>query len=502
MRTFALCSLLLTIMLQGNIALAQDEFKPTTSWKWWQGQIKMYFRSNPLGATQPAFRDNPFIQAGSRLQDSPDYHPSDGWMLAYYNFGSSASPKDFPFFAIYNKYKATLRFMFYNGSREAYQYFRVGMRIYSSGTRPAVFALQDPNGTKAKYNPDHIEYVLSKANKNDGWICVDFPLHGYHPSVMNTSTKMNVTIEGIAESELNLSGKIELKQVLDEQANVSVGGGFQALKNNFMSALKKGKTTYKNFNEYKSKASKVAKDLGKTDSGPYKFLKNVFKMSTEGIAAKKSFLEKIVKSKFAEAIPFVGGFISAFKVFTGSSSEHSLPMPLHFNGTIELKGTITQVQSLESFSFFFLPGSNTSLSQFSPVQTIPWGLMLYHYAVARQSVLDYIRGYDINGYPEGWREYYYDSGNLRFDVNPSSDFSVHIEVAFEYSGRAHDIRRYGLGTRLTEFSYWNRARRHLKTEGDPWGTYPKLKGYKVKYTITPRSPLLNLKKEADSYNFV
>lgn len=322
--------------------LEQPNVDPNWDWTQCCSGHTMYYSLN--GST-PTRLDNvqvPFYTNGHPLADAAnndlkDMWQQDGWMLVYKDFGTSVTAPPYPFFALYNKYKGTLRVMIYNSASLLNTYFKVTLSFRSSSPKSAIFAFAENRYNLQylnSYDANATQVAITKVNQGQGWIHGDFILTGYVPD-LNTSTVLHLDVKALNETQLTAEGSLTLDEVL---ASSPGGNDFNG---NFVEGVNKGYKAYKDVNT-------AAKDLGKSSSG----IGSVFGLF----------------SAFTEVVKFVEFLISG-------KSESSGREPLSFKGSTKINGTLTTAFQVLEYDFAMFGSMPNLPDYYRPLQSIPWGVV-------------------------------------------------------------------------------------------------------------------------------
>jgi hypothetical protein len=331
------------------------------NWSWYQqypNGLDMYYSFN----NQPVkINDNvqtPFFTAGNPLCKSDSYkdmYPEDGWTLVCRDFGTPSSAPENPYFILYNKYKGTLRYFFYNAQQTAYTYYKAQLSFNDISGGGAILTFNDDKAPfKSNYDKAIIESVIGKVAKFKDWYYADFYLWGYDPD-LDINTRLKLEVYGVDESTLSATGKIELNQIL-ENGQPSASSN---LASNFVSAAKDGIQTYKNvdgfFNDVKKEVDKETPKEVKDRAWWYN---DAADLVTSGL------------QDVAPAVGFLAGFIS--KII--STSDPVTPKPINLKGTFNFSGTITNDQLLMRSAIILNSDAPLSSEYLKPVQHINWGI--------------------------------------------------------------------------------------------------------------------------------
>ena len=131
----------------------------------------LYYSNNGSTPIQLNNVQLPFFTSGHPLAtDQKDMYPADGWMLVYRDFGTPTSAPAMPFFALYNKYKGTLRFMYYNANNLAYSAYRAELSFRNPTATAGLMTFTDTEkATLADYNKAKQDDFMGRMAINHGW---------------------------------------------------------------------------------------------------------------------------------------------------------------------------------------------------------------------------------------------------------------------------------------------------------------------------------------------
>ena len=230
-------------------------------WVWYQeysGGLDIYYEvvGQPNPVQVPSGKQTPFFTSEHPLNTADskkDMWPEDGWVLAYRDFGTSASAPAQPFFVLYNKYRGILRYMFYNAQNISYTYYQAELSFVDPQFLGALMTFSDDDKAFLNdYDANNTLNFMGKVAVFQGWGYADFQLFGYDPT-MDSNSRMRIQIWGIDESVLDVeSTEFTLNQVLDD-ANLE---GSKSSGGNLKESFDKGQNFYKS----SEKAIKGLKD--------------------------------------------------------------------------------------------------------------------------------------------------------------------------------------------------------------------------------------------------
>jgi hypothetical protein len=331
----------------------------SSTWDWTVSGAGHTMYYSPNGST-PIQLNNvqlPFFTSGHPLAtDEKDMYPADGWMLVYRDFGTPTSAPAMPFFALYNKYKGTLRFMYYNVQNLAYTAYRAELSFRSTTSTAGLMTFTDTvKASLADYDKAKQDDFMGRMAINQGWAWADFTLFGYDPNA-HPDAKLHLELHGMDISQVALEGSLNLNQVIDSSAPSSSNtNAFSTL----VGAYNAGHKYYKDVNAQKAAlAARVKKETDNTATAdPW------------WVAPAQTFLASGVVS----AAPYIGAMLGFVKFFMGGKTGQARREPMNFEGALKLNGTITTVQQIDMGDFALNTGA-AAPDFYRPVQTIPWGV--------------------------------------------------------------------------------------------------------------------------------
>ncbi len=326
------------------------------SWSWTASGAghTMYYSVN--GST-PIRLDNvqvPFYTSGHPLAtDQKDMYPEDGWMLAYRDFGTPSDAPAMPFFALYNRYRGTLRVMFYNAPTIAYTAYRVELSFRNTAAAGALLTFSDPERTTtADFDRSKTESYMGRMAQFRGWAYADFSLVGYDPA-LHPDAKLHLDLSGIDESQVVLdSTKFTLSEVLD---NANPSSSRPLSLSSVLDAFNKGQKYYKDVASAKKSLQDRIDKTGTSNpwwKGPAKAL---------------------VGGAVGSAAPYIGALVGFVTSFFGSKSQQTAREPLNFQGSLQLQGTISLTRQILALDLALSPGA-AAPDFYRPVQRVPWGV--------------------------------------------------------------------------------------------------------------------------------
>jgi hypothetical protein len=319
------------------------------NWQWWPYQAHNLYYS-PTGSINNIQTINtflPFYTQGNVLNSGPelDIFPEDGWVLAFRDFGTPTRPIDFPFFVLYNKYRAIFRVMLYNAQQVPSSYLKAELSFVNPGYTGGLMTFNAEGNASFlnSYDANVKDHQIATSNQFSDWLVFDYNLAGYDPGyAMNAGLKLQ--INRIDETTITLNST---DFTLNETVTQATPGGQGT---SFATAINTGY----NIVDGADKFRKVLKESqwGKSD---------------------KSIFHNILNSAYVDAIPLVGTALGIIKSFIGTKTKPAPRQPLKFTGTLNFSGLAVLGNTLYSRTFS-LNSASTVLSDYKPVQPISWGL--------------------------------------------------------------------------------------------------------------------------------
>ncbi len=314
----------------------------------------MYYSVNGATPTRLDHVQVPFYTTGHPLAtDEKDMYPEDGWMLAYRDFGTPTDAPAMPFFALYNRYRGTLRVMFYNAPTIAYTAYRVELSFRNTAAAGALLTFSDPQKTlTTDYDRSKTEAFMGRMAQLRGWAYADFTVFGYDPS-LHVDAKLHLDLSGIDESKVVLnSTKFTLSEVLD---NANPSSSRPVTVSSVLDAFNQGHKYYKDVASAKKSLQERIDKLGTENPwwrGP---------------------AQDLISGAIGSAAPYVGALVGFVTSFLGGRSKQASREPLSFQGSLQLQGTIALTRQILAADFALSTGAGAP-DYYRPVQRIPWGV--------------------------------------------------------------------------------------------------------------------------------
>lgn len=350
--------------------MAASDPNLNAGWRWWEevaGQTVYYSPNN--GTPQVCWPKLPWYTPGNILNAYEiDMYPEDGWVLAYKEFGTLEQAVQFPYFALYNKYRGKFRLMLYKPYTQNSTYYMAELRFMNELVdQPQASALLTFRAQEKsfldKFDRGQIDSSISHMDVYGSWGVFDFDFAGYDPKLDDPQVDpiLQISIKGVNVGDLtgNIGGSIKLDQVLQNDS-ATLG----ASRNEFESLQEGLKAGSKYYKDVKGFQDDLKKNLEEQKKLPQDKREWWYGLATD-----------IAPLALASFAPYAGALVGAISGFIGGGK--SSPMePMHFKGLLDLqvKMTLTDNQAaLAPINLFLKPGPLSPLSQ-RPVQAVHWGV--------------------------------------------------------------------------------------------------------------------------------
>lgn len=289
--------------------------------------ITIYTRNNNL-ITVPLTVSYPWYSAGNPLAvANPDIQPNDGWELVYDDLGTAAKGVDFPFFALYNKYRGILRLFLYNSQRVSANYFRGELYFRESSFSNSILSYvgDEAKSTRATYDPAEKQTVIAYANAYSSWINFDFTVANYDDRI-NKNNVLDFKMYSINESNISLSStEFTLAHELASKAQLGTSSS------SFSSDLKTGQKYAKTFDDTQKLLKEAVNSMGRESL--------------------QKTVSNILKTPYVQAIPMFGQALGIIGSFIGGGGSQPFQWQmLKFNGSLKLEGTFTSTAPVYTLS--------------------------------------------------------------------------------------------------------------------------------------------------------
>lgn len=293
------------------------------NWNWEGSEWTVWFRnlsgtiSDAIGTVNPFYDISAVSIFGNADPAKIDIRASDGWILVARDFGTPTAAPRSPWIMLYNKYRGLLRVCVYKTSELPDSHQTLTLSFDSSVPAPGLFIFTEDQ-----------QIAYSEA-PNQQWMVGEFNLQGYDPSIPQQA-RLQVNIQGVAETLSYQEGGITLTGVAQPKPKPL------GISNLFDIA------------SYSSKLYDKLPDFGN----------DTFKNIVKGLTK-------------SELLGAAGGL---FKSFTSSGKSPMYNISLE--GSISLRGTMTQTLPLRSFGVYLRTDANNS-GQYKALNDISWGVMSY-----------------------------------------------------------------------------------------------------------------------------
>jgi hypothetical protein len=264
---------------------------------------QMYYSPN---GTTPLPLNNvqvPFFTGGHPLAtDQKDMYPADGWMLVYRDFGTPTNAPAMPFFVLYNKYKGTLRFMYYNSRNLQYSAYKAELSFRNSTSTAGLMTFTDTvKATLADYDKAKKDDFLGRMAINYGWAWADFTLFGFDPNA-HPDAKFHLELFGLDIGQVAIEGQLNVAQSIDDASPAASNpSAFTTLVN----AFNAGHKYYKDLAAKKAALqAKVTKETTNPAADPW------------WVAP----AQQLLGSAAGSAAPYIGALVGFVKFFIGGKT--------------------------------------------------------------------------------------------------------------------------------------------------------------------------------------
>lgn len=359
---------------RNNRLMAPNDPNMDAGWRWWEdaGRQTVYY-SPTRGIPNVAYPYLPWYTEGNILKgykENLDFYPEDGWMLAYKDFGTPQEGVQFPYFALYNKYRGKFRLMVYKPYEQNSTYYDAELRFMLDPVdKPHSTALLTFRAKEKcfldTFDRQQIDSTIGYMDVYGSWGVFDFDLAGYDPKLDDVSVDpvIQIAITGVVTGSITggASGSLQLNQML----------GSSALLTNTRSDWEKIQDAYKNGSKYYKEVRGFQNDLKEKLSEQEK-LKDAGK-ETEWWYSAALDLSSLALNSYA---PYAGALVGAIQSFIGGGGRSTPLEPLRFQGLIDFQiGLKTKDDQavLAPIDLFLKPGPMAPSTQ-RPVQKIPWGV--------------------------------------------------------------------------------------------------------------------------------
>lgn len=170
------------------------------NWDWTIDEAyPLYWRTNNFYTARLPYFDNMCpLYSRLRVNNIPDMQKSDGWVLLTRDFGTSGTDNPtYPYFALYNKYRGTIRLFIFIGSNTGNTELYAKMYFpdnYSQNQVTGIFTFSDEKNPYLNDIDKSFTEIFASKNPTfaNTWVYADFNAVGYDPNTTSTS-KTDVT---------------------------------------------------------------------------------------------------------------------------------------------------------------------------------------------------------------------------------------------------------------------------------------------------------------------
>ncbi|MBW8687924.1 T9SS type A sorting domain-containing protein [Chitinophaga rhizophila] len=295
-----------------------------------------------------------------------DLLPGEGWELLVKDFGNNgnlpATAVTNPFFALYNRYTATIRVFFLvvdplSGTNNGAT-ISLSFESGDNGNESAMLAFASPITTAIdRFEKRQTMRMPNRyANEFDYWLFADFPM-AYDPCTCLYNSKITFNVQLIQNTQAKLDLKIKgsssgsIKQVIQASpGGVQASGGSNSILSMDGGIIKAGQEGYKNWQAFANVTNNVAAGI----------------TTLAGMDDKAKLASQVSQlASFTKAIPYVGAVMGVLDFFIGGgkSAARSAPMAFNSNMSHELTGTATgelELSTTRGYRTINTPGTNIS----------------------------------------------------------------------------------------------------------------------------------------------
>lgn len=360
-----------TAPYKNNRAMAAGDPNLNAGWRWWEQQGRETVHFSEYGGTpQSAQVYLPWFTDGNILKGYElDMYPEDGWVLAYKDFGTPTQAPQFPYFALYNRYRGKFRLMIYKPYSQNNTYYNAELKFMNDGAgSPMSTALLTFRASEKAFlddfNPAQVDASIGNMTALGSWGVFDFDLAGYDPKLDDPSVDpiLQIAITGVKEDSVKGTsrGQMNINQVLNQgKAQLAT------TRNDFgrvTDAIKNGSKYYKEVSGFQDDLNgwlegQAAKPAGERSS----FYGSAVTLASAALSC---------------YFPAAGALVGFASSFFGGSHKSAPMEPLNFKGMLDLtvEETVTSNQAvLAPLDIYLKPGPQSPMAQ-RPVQPISWGV--------------------------------------------------------------------------------------------------------------------------------
>ncbi|MGF1637230.1 MAG: hypothetical protein ACFCUU_09165 [Cyclobacteriaceae bacterium] len=335
------------------------------NWDWKTDPVnghEMWYNPNGTDPIQlitptPFFTPGNILNTGAGSPEDKDFWPEDGWMLAYKDFGSpDCGAPEYPFFALYNKYRGILRIMFYNASSREIEFFQVTAKLKSDLMKTPIFTFtSEQKSFLNEYDPNQVEMFTGLVDaKYRDWGVIDLIIAGYDPNLSSKNSVLELSISSIDQYQMNVkSTEFTSYQIIDKApSHASKSNGSQE---NDIEIFNSGSKFYDNVEMVRKSVNELAENP--INNGAWWTQKAM----------------DLANDHSPTIVPFIAPLLGKIDQFIGGKKKASPREPLKFKGILPFEGRIIKTNNVLEISLALNPGP-LSHNYYRPVQTIPWGV--------------------------------------------------------------------------------------------------------------------------------
>ncbi len=362
-----------------------------------------FYNNGPTSVTSPYCSD-----AIGELLYTKDYEPEDGWVLVTGNFGSSQGYIANPYFIMYNKYEGLLRVFVLINSPENYS--NASMKLSFGNDSKTALLTHASNRAWAVDNFKQDNIILATFDMfNHEWLYADFAM-AYDPNTnVKTDSRLKFKLFGVTLTDLTINGTINLTQELPKS---SMNSGNLSTFDQITVTGKKIAGYYSTFNGYKSQLIKQT--------------------NKENDSKLKTALNSLSNSWIVKDLPFIGAAVGLVDFFVGGgrSTATASPVPMVFNGDMNLEGTLTTYDRITQFTMQTPGTDHGNITANIPYYDKPLGI----FNLTESPVLQWHDYYQYleNGISMEWTSYKV-KNDIHYIINPNANLSLHsLDVALVF----------------------------------------------------------------------
>jgi len=320
----------------------------------------------------------------------------------YRDFGNADRYVSNPYFVLYNKYQGLLRTFVLTQAEENFTSASMQFYFNEEGENKTALLTHASNRAYAvdEYKEDNV-FLSSSSMVNHEWMYVDYAT-AYDPntSLLNNSI-ITFDLFGVILTDLKINGTLNLIQELPKSSTSSTN---LSESDQLVANGKRAIGYYNTFNGYKEQLDKANK---KQKDGPL-----------------RTALDQLYAGWLPDALPYIGAAVGIVDFFVGGgrSQKKESPVPMVFNGDMELTGTLETKKRITTFSMQTPGTQHSNGSNFVPLYDKPLGI----FNLTTTPVLESKHYWEPagNGSSMDYRSYRL-KNDLSYSVNPHADLELH-----------------------------------------------------------------------------